>query len=549
MTHPTKIDATWLSAHSVPAARAFAAGLGRTKRFSSPQIGRAMTCRRFWEAELAKAYQSEIRDGVFRKLLQKVKEQDYGAYLRRIRLNRVRAFTGEAVEFDFPVTALIGTNGGGKSTVLGGSAIAYKSIRPALFFPKSSVGDETMANWNIGYDIIDKAKNTNQIVPRSARFKNSKWARDDLIDRPVLYFGIQRTVPAGERREFKRFATFHYKFSGQRQVLTQTVQDQVARVLGKDVSKFLSADVSPTHTLYIGGDGTISYSEFHFGAGESSIIRMVSEIEAAPVNALVLIEEIENGLHPVAVRRMVEYLIDVADRRSIQSIFTTHSEDALSPLPSEAIWSSIDGKVRQGRISIEALRAITGRIDEQVAIFVEDAFAKEWVEGLIRNALPDHGDEIGVYAVSGDGQAHAIHTSHRLNPAISDKLKSLCILDGDSSKEENHEEGVVKLPGEMPEAEVFNYVRNNIDTLSMRLAVALHLPPEKELKVKQVVESISMSNRDPHLLFSQVGQSLGFIPSAIVSSAFISIWVSGNEDAAKKVTEYIRQAVESESAA
>lgn len=498
---------------------------------------------------MAKAFQSEIRDGVFRKLLQKVKEQDFGEYLRRIRLNKVRAFTGEVVEFDFPVTALIGTNGGGKSTILGGAAIAHKSIKPALFFPKSSLGDESMANWFIGYDIIDKAKNPSQALQRSARFKKSKWARDDLIDRSVLYFGIQRTVPAGERREFKRFATFHYKFSGERRELTQTIQEQVAKVLGKNVSKFTSADVSPSHTLYVGGDGAISYSEFHFGAGESSIIRMVSEIESAPKNALVLIEEIENGLHPVAVRRMVEYLIDVADRRSIQSIFTTHSEDALSPLPSEAIWSSIDGKVRQGRISIEALRAITGRIDEQVAIFVEDAFAKEWVEGLIRNALPDHGDEIGVYAVSGDGQAHGIHTSHRINPAISDKLKSLCLLDGDSSKEEDLDGGVMKLPGEMPESEVFNYVRDNISTLSMRLAVALHLPPEKESVVKSVVEGVSLSNRDPHLLFNQVGQYLGFIPSAIVSSAFISLWVAGNEAEAKRVTEYIRSSVETDSAA
>jgi hypothetical protein len=44
---------------------------------------------------------------------------------------------------------------------------------------------------------------------------------------------------------------------------------------------------------------------------------MVEEIEAAPPNALVLIEEIENGLHPAAVRRMVEYLMAVAVRRSI----------------------------------------------------------------------------------------------------------------------------------------------------------------------------------------------------------------------------------------
>jgi hypothetical protein len=94
-------------------------------------------------------YQSEIRDSQIRDLLQKVKASNYGAYLRRTKLFKVRAFQDETVDFDFPVTALIGTNGGGKSTILGAAAIAHKSIRPALFFPKSFIGDETMSDWGI----------------------------------------------------------------------------------------------------------------------------------------------------------------------------------------------------------------------------------------------------------------------------------------------------------------------------------------------------------------------------------------------------------------
>jgi hypothetical protein len=226
----------------------------------------------------------------------------------------------------------------------------------------------------IAYRSRGEVVNPTQSVQRSARFKNAKWARDDLSDRPVLYFGIERTVPAGERREFKKYASANYEFTGAKTNLQQTIQDQVARILGKDVSRFQRANVAADRDFYIGGDGSLTYSEFHFGAGESSVIRMVGSVEAAPENALVLIEEIENGLHPIAVQRMVEYLMDVAARRSIQSIFTTHSESALVPLPEEAIWSSIDGKTRQGWISIEALRAITGRVDETVAAFVEDAF-------------------------------------------------------------------------------------------------------------------------------------------------------------------------------
>lgn len=81
------------------------------------------------------------------------------------------------------------------------------------------------------------------------------------------------------------------------------------------------------------------------------------------------IEEIENGLHPVATVRMVEYLIDLALRRKIQVIFTTHSNDALKPLPDKAIWAAASGNLYQGKLDIGSLRAISGQIDSQLVVF------------------------------------------------------------------------------------------------------------------------------------------------------------------------------------
>ncbi len=159
---------------------------------------------------MAQHYQSEIRDSSVRDLLAKVKASSFGSYLRRMKITKIRAFKGEVVDFDFPVTALIAANGGGKSSILGAAALAYKntrafqSTRPAIFFPKSSLGDDSMANWGVSFELIDKAKNPTQLIPKSARFKNSKWARDEVLERPILYFGITRTVPAGERTEFKK---------------------------------------------------------------------------------------------------------------------------------------------------------------------------------------------------------------------------------------------------------------------------------------------------------------------------------------------------------
>jgi len=73
-----------------------------------------------------------------------------------MKLTKIRMFEGEVVDFDFPVTALIATNGSGKSSILGAAALAYKNTKPAKFFPKSSLGDDTMASWGVSYELIEK---------------------------------------------------------------------------------------------------------------------------------------------------------------------------------------------------------------------------------------------------------------------------------------------------------------------------------------------------------------------------------------------------------
>jgi predicted ATPase len=92
---------------------------------------------------------SEIRQSQLIALSEKVRRSNYPTYIRSVKLIRVRGFSNVQVNFDFPVTALVGPNGGGKSTVLGAAACAYKLIKPGTFFPKSSIGDNSMSEWEI----------------------------------------------------------------------------------------------------------------------------------------------------------------------------------------------------------------------------------------------------------------------------------------------------------------------------------------------------------------------------------------------------------------
>lgn len=469
---------------------------------------------------------SEIREFTKAQLLGKVRRHDYGRYLYKASIVKTRGFVGEDITFDFPVTALIGPNGSGKSSVLGVAGCAYKPIKPGMFFPKSTVGDESMSGWRIEYDLIDKALNPRQLVKRSSNFRQAKWVRGNVADRNVLFFGIERTVPAGEKTRYKRLMRSTYVHRLPLESLDPTVATQVEHSLGRSVADYRVTRFGTDDKFLVGRLGANQFSEFHFGAGESSIIRMVTTIEQAQENSLILIEEIENGLHPVATRRMVEYLIDVASRKSIQAIFTTHSEYALAPLPSEAIWASISGKLRQGKLSVEALRAVSGRVDKKLAVFVEDEFAKTWVDTILRERLGADYDQVEVHAVHGDGNAVATHRGHAANPAVT--FKSLCVIDGDSQQRDDATEGVVRLPGAKPELAVFEAIRARLNEDLAILTVSCQRAPEAQDLVLQAIEEIARTNRDPHLLFNQVGIKIGFVPEAIVRGAFLALWVRSN---------------------
>jgi hypothetical protein len=121
----------------------------------------------------------DVRHSDIANLEEKVKKLSYLQYLPSMKLLNVRSFDHQGITFDFPVTAIIGTNGGGKSTILGAAALAYKTVKPGDFFPKSNIGDNSMANWRIEYDILDRKENKIGPFPRNARFTKAKWRRDN----------------------------------------------------------------------------------------------------------------------------------------------------------------------------------------------------------------------------------------------------------------------------------------------------------------------------------------------------------------------------------
>ncbi|WP_337264539.1 MULTISPECIES: ATP-dependent nuclease [unclassified Serratia (in: enterobacteria)] len=476
--------------------------------------------------------------------MDKVRDNRFSKYVKRISLKNIRGFSDEVIDFKSPVTALIGTNGGGKSTILGSVALAYKTIKPSQFFPKAFIGDESMSEWEIEIELTDKETTPDRNITRTAKFKQSRWRRDSFPNRQVQYIEIQRTVPAGELSKFKQFIAGNRDDFDELALNENTITYATA-VLDKNISnyKIIRKRSDQTAKMYIGtANGVTGYSQFHFGAGEASIIETIDRIENSADNSLILIEELENGLHPVAVRLFVQYLQNVSKRKKLQIVFTTHSQDAINELPPEAVWASINKKVWNGKLSIESLRAITGEVTNRKIIYVEDSFAKEWVENAIDRYIPDLAPGIKVHTAGGYPNVLKVSEYHNSNPTIS--VPSIALVDGDISGRP----GVKELPNNAmylgdtyPDVTVFHYIAINKDKLVSVLRQRCLLTRFTVDRINSEIDSVMNSACDHHLYFSNLSNKLDFTSEIFLRGGMIDIFNEENEIFWSDIIEFIKR--------
>lgn len=465
-----------------------------------------------------------------------------------MKLIRLRGFRDAAINFEFPVTALVGPNGAGKTTILGAAALIYDGVKPRRFFAKSGKYDDSMQDWRVEYELIDRDQQETSSTSRTASYLRAKWNRDAVLRRVVI-FGVARTLPASERKELTRCISGDFEGVAE-ETFEASVVDAVEKILGKEAANYLRVDADKAGKVSIyaarGSGPDDTYSEFHFGAGEASVIRIVAQIENADKESLILIEEIENGLHPVATQRLVEYLIDVARRKSCQVIFTTHSNDALAPLPTNAVWAAYAGKVTQGKLDVTTLRTLTGQVDAHLAIFTEDRFSELVADVTLRT----YGHQVGlnidragieIHSLGGAGQARNHTRYHNSNPTK--KFPAVALLDGDKSNDLEYQPKIIPMqpvesncydlvfnPGDAePEDYVFAQIADNLDTvptLVAKLTLALTLDTTRQHKVRESIETRGLTNRDRHLIFAQIGEDLEFLSESVVQRAFVVTWAN-----------------------
>ena len=322
--------------------------------------------------------------------------------LSEVRIRNLRGIRDLRVPFSYPVSVLAGPNGCGKSTVLFASACAYKVpgagtrvFVPSALFPNFTGGGTNLKDEQEGTEIefhyLDNGERTAMMWRRGKAWgRNFMGRRGGKQPEGQLYLRtLANLTNPSEVRSILHLA----RRDPQAEEVTEDLLLFAYRILPRRYLK-LSSITSQTKDkdllfaeLGLKEGIEARYSEFHMSAGERAILRISREISRLQ-NAIILIDEIEAGLHPYTQKKVMLELQRLALRNNLQIIVASHSPVVLESVPEDArIFLDRDEETAEVK-RVEAYRdiiqkALYGQSNNTLSILCEDKVA----EGVIRGFM------------------------------------------------------------------------------------------------------------------------------------------------------------------
>lgn len=416
----------------------------------------------------------------------------FPSYIESIRFPHFKNLSTSAnISFNFPLTVLIGINGSGKSSALHAiyGCPDRKSTGEYWF---STPLDPIKDNRLVGQipSIIYTYKQGNQIVEVIKRRSGVAKGLDYWeTSRPIIMYGMQpledgkRNPPIKKSVKFLDFRSelsafdkfFHFgQFKNGKTITSK--QDYLRKYsvyikntfsTGKVSSVYKKSSKKPSqagpnflrdlayilgktysdckimlHNFYGEEGATVLfnhdskvYSEAFAGRGEFAVVKLLFEISSATDGSLIILDEPEVSLHPLAQERLKIFLLRCCLAKKLQIVLSSHSSKIIEFLPDDAIklfYEDIDGKfsIRNKCSYFEAFHEIGETINyaNVKSIIVEDKISKLLIDTILSDLGGDNPLLFTVVYFPG-GAEHAIKTS--VVYSEEDETNKFLLLDGD----------------------------------------------------------------------------------------------------------------------
>lgn len=377
--------------------------------------------------------------------------------LEWLEINGLRGWSDQRVDFSFPVVAIVGENGSGKSTVLQAAASAYQAVQGGKDLYASDFFPDTPFEQISGATIRFSYREGNNSQVRTVRKPSDRWrGNPERPIRSLQYIDLSRIQPLTARVGYSKLLKAgvaehqHSAFDNDRLSRFTTIMGRAYSSAGISLT-----DADTKRDIPVLSKSGVRYSGFHQGAGEIAAAELLAK--DYPRNSLVLIDEIETSLHPRAQRRLIRDLAAIAREREIQIILTTHSPYVLAELPPEGRIYIMEGAAGKMVVTGVSPEFAMSRMDEEqhpeCDVYVEDRRAEALVAEMLYTADRDLRSRVQIIPF---GSAQVGMALGQMIVGQRFPRPSVVFLDGDQTAKP----GCNILPGsDVPERVVFNALK------------------------------------------------------------------------------------------
>lgn len=309
---------------------------------------------------------------------------------RLVGLDVVRLKNLADVSLDFslsPLTAIMGSNCCGKTTVLHAIACAFRPPNESdpdykfpLFFRPNSDALWKESDFTIRYsERVGPITHSN--LSQNYQKLSDRWT-PRYYRRPVRYtrfVSIGESVPDIETVNLT--SMIHYTKSESTDTIGQMVREVGGQVLNRVYQSLYKVTYAYRDKLSIGvRTSSMTYSGLSMSSGEQRVFRILDAVFRAPNYGLILVDEIDLFLHQDALQRMLSKLRDHCVARNKQLIFTTHFPPVADMYDQICIYTLNRAPTKTvvwRGYSYEAMRHITGTQERPISCYVEDDVAEQ----------------------------------------------------------------------------------------------------------------------------------------------------------------------------
>jgi AAA15 family ATPase/GTPase len=305
--------------------------------------------------------------------------------LHKLEIKKLKNVKDVSISFERKnITAILGPNGYGKSTILHALACCFQpstegeeNYKFSNFFLPSPDALWEGSELKLIHSYRQSSQfheNIEELYGKSSDRWKPIYKRRPI--RSVHYVGVDSCVPLIESE--KRNVKINYSTKNVSESIITTILEKASYCLNKHYTAY-NLHTPGKGKKFIGVESNgIRYSALSMSAGEQKIFLLLEKVYRAAKNSLILIDELDLLLHDLAMKNLIRVISERAQSHALQVIFTTHRDSVLELsdlINVRHIFGTSEKTLCFDETKPDAINRLTGSEHRSIEVFVEDDLA------------------------------------------------------------------------------------------------------------------------------------------------------------------------------